>query len=481
MRWPRADAPAWPVHLLLLLTTAGGLVAYQVAGHDGRPVVQTVVAVFPFLTWVLALSSGHLGHRRPWLIAIMGLALLVAAQVAWPAHVRDGHLGAAGTGGPDLTLSVSHGLFLIGTAMAVRRRMAADISGILDGALLGLCAGGPVWVWVIQPHLSPAVTGMGQMLLLVDVLTLCCVIGGFVRMSTARGPGRGPMLYLLATGALTLVAISLGATTAGQENRWAAGLWLVAFLTLAAGPLLPGAYAVTEPADAGARPRDRANLGWFAAALSVNPLISAVQILRGSDSADLLLAVGTLMVIPLVLFRIRGLTVQRERAERTLAYQASHDELTGLRNRRHVLADIETALAALRRGEIGGLTVLLCDLDGFKPVNDRYGHQVGDEALQAVAARLRTVTEPGDTVARLGGDEFLVVRREATAGDLRERIEQALREPMDLTPGPVTLGVTIGTACAGPGDTIDREALVARADAAMYTGKALSSGAASGR
>ncbi|MFC7533044.1 diguanylate cyclase domain-containing protein [Actinoplanes sp. GCM10030250] len=472
MGWPRATAPAWPVHVLLLVCAAAGLIAYELAGHAGRPVVQTVIAASPVLTWALAIASGHLGHRRPWLIAVGGIALLLAAQIVWPGYVRDGHLGAAEFGPADLTLSAAHGLFLAGTAMALWRRMSEDAGGIVDAALLGLCAGGPMWVWLIEPNLSPQVTNAGQVLILVDVLVLCGVLGCFARMATVPGPARAPMLALLSSCVLTLFAIGAGVTTAGQENRWSAAFWMLAFLALAVAPLLPGAYAVTASTCSAAPATGAARLGWLTAALSTNPLLAAVQILRGSDSANLLLAIGTLMVIPLVVLRIRWLTGQRERAERTLAHQASHDELTGLRNRRHIMGEIDAALAELHRGDLAGITLLLCDLDGFKPINDRYGHLVGDQALQSVAARLTAVTAPGDTVARLGGDEFLVLRRDGSAGDLAERIGDALREPMDLSAGPVTVGVTIGTAGARSGEPADRETLIGRADADMYTGKA---------
>lgn len=401
-------------------------------------------------------------------MAVGGLALLLITQLCWPAWVRDGHLGRAEGDLPDLILSSAHGLFLFGAALGLRRRMAEDAGGILDAALVGLCAGGPVWVWGIQPHLPAGASTTGQVLMLIDVLVLCGVVGCLIRMVRTAGPARAPLAYLLVTATITLVAISSGS----PQPALAAQLWPLAFLTLAAASLHPGVFAVTEP-QPGAAPvgNGRPDLGWLAAALAINPLLTAVQTFRGNDSANLLLPIGTLLVIPLVLLRIHRLTVQRENAERTLAYQASHDELTGLCNRRQVMAEIDRALAGVHRGELPGVTVLLCDLNGFKPINDRYGHLVGDEALKVVAQRLKDVTTCGDLVARLGGDEFLVVRREVDGGDLAEWIQDALRVPMRLSVGPVSVGVTIGAAHARPGDAVDREALIARADAAMYAGK----------
>jgi diguanylate cyclase (GGDEF)-like protein len=182
-----------------------------------------------------------------------------------------------------------------------------------------------------------------------------------------------------------------------------------------------------------------------------------------------------LLVVPLVLLRIRHLSAQRDRAEQTLAYHATHDELTGLYNRRHITAEIDRALAEVARGSLDEVTILLCDLDGFKPVNDRYGHPAGDAVLKAVAGRLTAAVRQGDLVGRLGGDEFLIVCRGGpgpAAAELTARIAEAIGAPFPLPEGVVSVGVTTGLAQARPGQTTDRDVLIGLADAAMYAGKA---------
>nr|WP_239088297.1 GGDEF domain-containing protein [Planosporangium mesophilum] len=188
-----------------------------------------------------------------------------------------------------------------------------------------------------------------------------------------------------------------------------------------------------------------------------------------------MLPLGTLLIIPLVLLRFRRLSAQRAAAERTLAYHASHDELTGLYNRRYIVAEIDRALAEIDRGERDGVAILLCDLDGFKPINDRLGHQAGDSVLQVVASRLTGCVRDGDVVGRLGGDEFLILCRdepEQAVARLRERIPPALEAPVRLPGAIVTVGVTMGWAVARPGGTTERDALIGVADATMYAGKA---------
>lgn len=142
---------------------------------------------------------------------------------------------------------------------------------------------------------------------------------------------------------------------------------------------------------------------------------------------------------------------------------ARYDELTGLANRRSFF----DALAASPPG-----AVLYCDLDDFKPVNDRYGHSAGDEALRQVAVRLRDTVRAGDTVARLGGDEFGILCPASTAADaeaLAARIRAAVEGEMDLVAGRIRIGISIGIAHTT--DRLDAESLAA-ADRELYAAKA---------
>jgi diguanylate cyclase (GGDEF)-like protein/PAS domain S-box-containing protein len=149
-----------------------------------------------------------------------------------------------------------------------------------------------------------------------------------------------------------------------------------------------------------------------------------------------------------------------------LRYQATHDGLTGLGNR--MLLEQE-----LRRTTAGDLIgVLLVDLDGFKPINDRYGHHGGDQVLVAVGQRLAALAGAGGCAIRLGGDEFAVLLPGtglATAEALAERITEAIAEPVLLAGGPVEVGASVGAAAGLRGDA---DGLFRAADAAMYRHKA---------
>ncbi len=156
-----------------------------------------------------------------------------------------------------------------------------------------------------------------------------------------------------------------------------------------------------------------------------------------------------------------------------LAYWATHDHLTGLPNRRYLDNHLATRLTAGRRAE-DRLVVMFLDLDDFKPVNDRYGHQVGDEVLRTVARRLRNTSRQDEVVARYGGDEFVIVTGALrTAPDvslLVERILSAVRTPVvGVAEGAIVVGASIGIGIASPGDGAME--VLRRADAAAYRAK----------
>jgi diguanylate cyclase (GGDEF)-like protein len=164
----------------------------------------------------------------------------------------------------------------------------------------------------------------------------------------------------------------------------------------------------------------------------------------------------------------RGLEELKDR----LDYEASHDALTELVNRRRFTDEL---VRTARRGRPGDLVaVLFIDLDGFKDVNDRFGHDAGNELLIAVAGRLRTCIRPGDLVARIGGDEFTIMltrlENVAPAAAIAERVCRELSDPFPLGPGVVRISTSVGIALATTrgADTGD---LLRRADRAMYRAK----------
>jgi diguanylate cyclase (GGDEF)-like protein len=160
-------------------------------------------------------------------------------------------------------------------------------------------------------------------------------------------------------------------------------------------------------------------------------------------------------------------------AEKRLEALAQTDALTGLANRRQCYAAIKRRLG-VPNGENSPFFVFMIDLDRFKPVNDAYGHTVGDQVLQQVAERLQGQLRPGDLVARLGGDEFAVVINagapDGDVSDVAARLLSALTEPFQVDQVVCRIGASLGiAACRATDETPD--GLLHRADLALYRAK----------
>jgi diguanylate cyclase (GGDEF)-like protein len=235
---------------------------------------------------------------------------------------------------------------------------------------------------------------------------------------------------------------------------------LVAGFALAWGPegfwaCVPGALVL-----AGAEPTARAALA-----------SGALVVLAAAVAAPPPL-MPALVVVPASLGVLLALRARLERERDAMRRFALRDPLTGLANRRALDERLGYEIARhTRHGE--SFSVLALDLDGFKAVNDRFGHEAGDELLRDAAAALVEVVRAQDTVVRLGGDEFCVLAPEQDAKSgpaLAERLAAAIAEEV-VTPDEPPASVSIGVA-ACPDHGEEAETLIDGADRAMYRAKA---------
>ena len=183
-----------------------------------------------------------------------------------------------------------------------------------------------------------------------------------------------------------------------------------------------------------------------------------------------------------VVLNFRDVT-DRKRLEDQLQHEAFHDPLTGLANRALFGDRVTHALARMARHPEDHAAVLFIDLDDFKVVNDSLGHAAGDELLSAVSERIRACLRRQDTASRLGGDEFGILIEETDeelAGQVAERILDALRQPFVLAGRQIfvqaSIGIALGRDTGMPGEGETADELLRNADAAMYTAKARGKG-----
>lgn len=171
-----------------------------------------------------------------------------------------------------------------------------------------------------------------------------------------------------------------------------------------------------------------------------------------------------------VVIRFQTIAMATMKADQDNYHRARHDPLTGLLNRMGLTEALGSQYKSRAR-----FILFYLDLDGFKPINDTFGHDTGDKILQAVAVRLKSMIRANDIVARLGGDEFVIVAADMSAAagtSLADSIINGIgNEPyhVDLV-GAMRLGVSVGFACA-PDDGLFGEDLHRKADAALYEAK----------
>lgn len=187
--------------------------------------------------------------------------------------------------------------------------------------------------------------------------------------------------------------------------------------------------------------------------------------------------IGTLIVLAWVVSlkkRVKQQTILLRESEERFRHMALHDALTGLATRLLLQDRLDAALETAKRHKTG-VALLLVDLDKFKDINDRFGHQAGDEVLRVAASRLLEAVRKIDTVARIGGDEFVLLLTDLRDPHIAERIAanivETLAVPICFEGDEVPATVSVGVCAASPLD-LDAEALFRGADAALYQAKA---------
>ena len=284
---------------------------------------------------------------------------------------------------------------------------------------------------------------------------------------------RGPAVRFISTGDDEHAAVSTSELTFGEQEV----LNELRTTTILGGPIAANeslTLALAErSASAGTVVVLRGREGPQGMLLLIDPLQGRPRL--GTHEQSLLTTVAGLISVALENGQLSDAIMAMSVEKAELTRRAFYDPLTQIANRSLFLEKVAGSLAQLATTQ-RPIAVMFIDLDGFKEINDTFGHAVGDQVLGAVAARLRVQVRKLDLAARLGGDEFGMLldgmRRDTDASVVADRIIETMRRPITVGDAVVTIGASVGVAVVvNPADAPDPEELMRRADMAMYLAK----------
>ena len=430
-----------------------------------------IVGIGGIVSMVAGPRLNRTNPDRPWkLIATASTLFLVGALVRpWAAEQHGLTMAVA-----DAFTIPGYALLIAGIAALLRARNGVDAHAVLDGLIV--CVGtaiASVSAFAVpairvsdRPALISALAGFYPLL---DVVLLMLLIN--LAFTTAV---RQVSFRLLAAGVTLLLAGDLGYAVIGARGQLSGPQWLdLPFL----GCYVLFGCAALHPSmiDLGrALPRPVQAWSWRRLVLLV-PALGVPFVLAGfgprSAIERIVVVVGGAIMVVLLLLRAARAVTAYAQAQEVFRYQATHDGLTGLPNRTALTNAVEQLIAGCRPGE-RDVWLFFLDLDGFKLVNDSWGHDAGDRLLIEVGRRLRGVTPTGGLLARLGGDEFVVAMPAwpPEADAIGDQLMRSLSDPLQIGGAEIMVSASLGLACGDA--TRTAAALMQDADTAMYRAKA---------
>jgi diguanylate cyclase (GGDEF)-like protein len=431
-----------------LLVACALLALPSIRDPGGRPAIGCYLLGLALIGGGLLLGLRRMpaSHRSSWGWIGAGALSAVVGSACWELPISQ--LTVQGVAGQDLFWLSVYPLILRGVFL----RIAARGSGpdvrravLLDMIVVTSAATVVAWHLLIGPALGlyasagPLVTIVAVAYPLGDVSMFA--LGAALLIAPTRH-GVPDALLVAALGLelpMDVVSALLVAHAPGVGNGWYRAGYLLVNGMIAAAVLYPRT-AVTPATRA---VTESGVHGWRLLMLGTGLSGIALSTIFMPEAGWHRLPVAAAVVATLaaILLRFHRAVRALESAERRLHHEATHDQLTGVANRTLLLTELNAAVRET------ALVLIFVDLDGFKLINDSYGHHVGDEVLLAVTRRLSSSVRSGDLVARLGGDEFVVVCRgvkEADVEPLADRIDSEIRQPLAIGGRQLTVGASVG-------------------------------------
>lgn len=459
-------------HWVVLGASVVAFASYAVPSEPLDVLIWTV-AVATMLTVGALATRALTHHRRAWRWVVAGNIMFLFGDTLYSLLEavlgRDPYPSVA-----DLAYIAGYPMIGVGLVKMGRTGNPERNRGAwVDASIVTLGASALMWALVMAPtiadtEVAPLERSVALFYASGDLVLIAALAVLFGRqLSPTRSSGllMGSLVTLLIADVLYATSQLDGITTIANPVD---ALWLTSYI------LLTLAVLDTDAADRPAPIEQRGPR--LTAARSVTLVLGAVvaptlllfEIRAGHTDHAVVLIVATIAIFILVVIRLQLVADELERNRSELAFEAGHDELTGLANRKRFLARLAATVDAGRDDAV----VLYLDLDDFKTVNDVHGHPAGDALLVELAARLTSMIDRDDHVARLGGDEFAIL----LVGEVARRPSLAAEEVLATLRRPVRLAQTVVHPAASVGIVkldggLDVAELMRQADIAMYSAK----------
>jgi diguanylate cyclase (GGDEF)-like protein len=454
---------AYRAFLCLGALVVAGYLALPTAARD---VVYLAVGVVGAVAIVVGVRVHRPVRRAPWWLMAAGQLTWSGGDAVYLWYERVLFEPPFPSAADALYLA-AYPLFALAFALLIRgRRSGRDRDGLIDSAIFTIGLGLLSWVFLMRPAvLDDSVDLLARAIGLAYPLGDILLLGVMVRLLAGSG-GRTASFWLLAIAAgLMLSADTIFAVltmTSSYDVAWVDLLWLGSYVLWGAAALHPSMRSLSEPSPDSTVPFTRRRLVALTIAILASPATLALQLLLGLTLDGWSVVISSTLLSVLVVMRMSGLLARLQAQAGQLAELARTDALTGLPNRRS--ADAELARRQARaRVEAVPLAIAMVDVDRFKVFNDTFGHQAGDRLLAQAAAAWRRELGTDGFVARYGGEEFLFV--------LLGHDEARATATMDRARGVMPLGQTLSAGVAVWDGSEESQALVHRADVALYQAK----------
>jgi diguanylate cyclase (GGDEF)-like protein len=427
----------------------------------------TVVAI------VIGVRRNRPESARAWYVFAAGVLLMVCGDVYYEVSglILGRHPYPNWDDALYFTAYPLQWIGLIRTRPGRRDRKRRELAGVIDSAVIAVAAGLVYWMYVIGPALGDPGTPLFTRLVTIGYPTCDVLMFAVVTRLWTRPGGRTSSLVQMVLGTGLLlggdIAWTLTSSFSAYSGTGLNAVFVLNYVFWAGAALHPSMRPSSmAPLTADERVGHGRVLMLTVSALVI-PAVIFLQGLRSHHVSWIPIGVASLLMFALVMLRMSGFVGNLHRQAAQLEGLATQDELTGLANRRRFEQRLAEALAT------GAPQVFMLDLTGFKTINERLGHAVGDRVLVAVAQRLSAAMRDEDVVARMGADEFAVLVPEATEAEgdvVIARLSAALREPVEAGGHQLLVGAGVGVADAtGTRDPVE---VLRRTDVAMYAAKA---------